>query len=68
MSSTAARRRRNAAPGLLVDAADEESKLVLCTATALAGERIDMKEFNKKFPGAKVDIVRACLHPHRNRG
>ncbi|BBK43176.1 ABC transporter substrate-binding protein [Allostella vacuolata] len=43
----------------LVDAANKEGKLVLYTALLLDSEQIVMKEFNKKFPKVKVDIVRA---------
>ena len=46
-------------PKALVDAANKEGKLVLYTALLLDSEQIVMKEFNKKFPGVKVDIVRA---------
>lgn len=46
-------------PKDLVDAANKEGKLVLYTALLLDAEQILMKEFNKKFPGVKVDIVRA---------
>ncbi len=46
-------------PKELVDAANKEGKLVLYTALLLDSEQIVMKEFNKKFPGVKVDIVRA---------
>lgn len=43
----------------LVEAANKEGKLVLYTALLLDSEQIVMKEFNKKFPKVKVDIVRA---------
>jgi iron(III) transport system substrate-binding protein len=46
-------------PKELVDAANKEGKLVLYTALLLDAEQILMKEFNKKFPNVKVDIVRA---------
>ncbi|BBK31732.1 iron(III) transport system substrate-binding protein [Stella humosa] len=46
-------------PKELVDAANKEGKLVLYTALLLDSEQIVMKEFNKKFPRVKVDIVRA---------
>jgi len=46
-------------PKALVDAANKEGKLVLYTALLLDSEQIVMKEFNRKFPGVKVDIVRA---------
>jgi iron(III) transport system substrate-binding protein len=46
-------------PKELVDAANKEGKLVLYTALLLDAEQILVKEFNKKFPNVKVDIVRA---------
>jgi iron(III) transport system substrate-binding protein len=46
-------------PKELVDAANKEGKVVLYTALLLDNEQIVAKEFNKRFPGVKVDIVRA---------
>ncbi|MGE0718800.1 MAG: ABC transporter substrate-binding protein [Alphaproteobacteria bacterium] len=52
-------RAQDCCPKDLVDAANKEGKLVLYTALLLDSEQIVMKEFNKKFPRVKVDIVRA---------
>src|SRR5687767_3213695 len=46
-------------PKELIDAANKEGKVVLYSALLLDAEQILMKEFNKKFPNVKVDIVRA---------
>ena len=46
-------------PKDLVDAANKEGKVVLYTALLLDNEQLVAKEFNKKFPNIKVDIVRA---------
>jgi iron(III) transport system substrate-binding protein len=46
-------------PKELVDAANKEGKVILYTALLLDNEQIVAKEFNKRFPGVKVDIVRA---------
>jgi iron(III) transport system substrate-binding protein len=46
-------------PKDLVDAAAKEGKVVLYTANLLDTEQIIAKEFNKKYPQVKVDIVRA---------
>ena len=46
-------------PKELVDAANKEGKVVLYTALLLDNEQLVAKEFNKKFPNVKVDIVRA---------
>jgi iron(III) transport system substrate-binding protein len=46
-------------PKDLVDAAAKEGKIVLYTANLLDTEQIVAREFNKKYPQVKVDIVRA---------
>jgi len=52
-------RAQDCCPKDLVDAANKEGKLLLYTALLLDNEQIVAKEFNKRFPGVKVDIVRA---------
>ena len=46
-------------PKELVDAATKEGKLLLYSAVVLDNEQILAKAFSERFPGVKVDIVRA---------
>lgn len=46
-------------PKALVDAATKEGKLLLYSAVVLDNEQILAKAFSERFPGVKVDIVRA---------
>ncbi len=46
-------------PKELVDAATKEGKLLLYSAVVLDNEQVMAKAFSERFPGVKVDIVRA---------
>lgn len=46
-------------PKELVEAANKEGKLLLYSAVVLDNEQILAKAFSERFPGVKVDIVRA---------
>jgi iron(III) transport system substrate-binding protein len=46
-------------PKELVDAANKEGNIVLYSAVVLDNEQILAKAFSERFPGVKVDIVRA---------
>lgn len=46
-------------PAALVEAAKKEGEVVLYTANQLESEQLNAKKFNERFPGIKIEIVRA---------